>query len=351
MTGPISTKTRLRKRLVGAALVAACLGVVMAPSVGLAQSSSKKQQAAELQDQIEASDVELSALAEKLHVAEARRDEAHQTVLAAEEQIEQAKVEVSRIMDLVRDNLASLYRRNIAGGSLAEIDFSDTADLLKRNEYAEAQNSRDDELLEQLDAAQNDLSAEKAEASQARDAAQTETDTINTAKSALETARAEQQALLDKVTGELAAEVEAERARREQAAKAQYSAEPVNYPDVGPPNGSASQAIAFAKGVIGAGYSTNPRMGPTYDCSGLVSSAWGAAGVSIGGSSGSMYASLPHVPMDAIQPGDLLFWGSGGGSHVALYIGGGQIIDASSSQNAVTQRAIWGSPVGAARVV
>jgi cell wall-associated NlpC family hydrolase len=350
MTGSTSTKTRLRKRLVGAVLVAASLGVVMAPSAALAQTS-KKQQAAELQDQIEASDVELSALAEKLHVAEARRDEAHQTVLAAEEQIERAKVEVSRIMVLVRDNLASLYRRNIAGGSLAEIDFRDTADLLKRNEYAEAQNSRDDALLEELDAAQDDLSAEKAEASQARNAAQAETDTINTAKTALETARAEQQALLDKVTGELAAEVEAERARREQAAKAQYSAEPVNYPDVGPPNGSASQAIAFAKGVIGAGYSTNPRMGPTYDCSGLVSSAWGAAGVSIGGSSGSMYASLPHIPMDAIQPGDLLFWGSGGGSHVALYIGGGQVIDASSSQNAVTQRAIWGSPVGAARVV
>jgi len=119
---------------------------------------------------------------------------------------------------------------------------------------------------------------------------------------------------------------------------------------VGPPNGSASQAIAFARGVVGAGYSTNPRTGPTYDCSGLVSAAWGAAGVSIGGSSGSMYASLPHVPMNAIQPGDLIFWGAGGGSHVALYVGGGTIIDASSSQNAVKERPIWGSPMGAARV-
>jgi cell wall-associated NlpC family hydrolase len=350
MTGRTVNPTRLRRRLLGAALVAASLGAVMAPSVVQAQSTSKQQQAAELQDQIEASDVELSALAEKLHVAEARRDEAHQTVVAAEGQIEEAKAEVARIMDLVRDNLASLYRRNIAGGSLAEIDFSDTADLLKRNEYAEAQNSRDDELLEKLDAAQDDLSAEKAEASQARDAAQAESETIATAKTALEAARGEQQALLDKITGELAAEVAAERARREQATTVQFSAGPVNYPDVGPPNGSAAQAIAFARGVIGAGYSTNPRMGPTYDCSGLVSSAWRAAGVSIGGSSGSMYASLPHVPMDAIQPGDLIFWGAGGGSHVALYIGGGQIIDASSSQNAVTQRGIWGSPVGAARV-
>ncbi len=352
MTGHSTTTTPLRRRIVGAALVAASLAVVMAPSAGVAQSSSKQQQAAELTDQIEASDVELSALAEKMHVAEARRDEAHQTVLAAEEQIKVAKAEVSRIMDLVRANLASLYRRNIGGGSLNEIDFSDTTDLLKRNQYAEAQNSRDDELLDQLAAAQDDLAAEKAEASQARDAAQAETETINTAKTALEAARAEQQALLDKITGELAAEVAAERARREQAAQAKYSnpSGPVNYPDVGPPNGSASQAIAFAKGVLGAGYSTNPRTGPTYDCSGLIISAWGAAGVSLSGSSGSMYASLPHVPMDAIQPGDLIFWGAGGSSHVALYIGGGTIIDASSSQNAVTQRGIWGSPIGAARV-
>ena len=67
-------------------------------------------------------------------------------------------------------------------------------------------------------------------------------------------------------------------------------------------------------------------------------------------SSRAQFASLPHVPMDAIQPGDLIFWGEGGGSHVALYVGGGTIIDASSSQNAVTQRGIWGSPVGAARI-
>jgi cell wall-associated NlpC family hydrolase len=342
-------------RVLGATLAAASIGaMVIAPSVGAAPTTDKKQQAAELQDQIEASDVQLSTLAEKLHAAEARRDEANQTVQNAETQIEQTEAEVAQIIDLVRDNLASLYRRNIAGGSLAEIDFSDTADLLKRNEYAEAQNSRDDELLEKLDAAQDDLAAEKAEAAQARDTAQAETDAINSAKTALEQARGEQQALLDKITGELAAAVEAERAAREAATKEKFSGSSESQEafavDVGPPNGSASQAIAAARSVIGAGYSTNPRMGPTFDCSGLVSWAWQKAGVSIGGSSGSMYASLPHIPLDAVQPGDLLFWGSGGGSHVALYVGGGTIIDASSSQNAVTMRGIWGSPVGAARV-
>ena len=60
----------------------------------------------------------------------------------------------------------------------------------------------------------------------------------------IEAARGQQQALLDKVTGELAAEVAAERARREEAARVKYSAPPASYPDVGPPNGSASRGAS-----------------------------------------------------------------------------------------------------------
>jgi len=355
MTGPSSTIARLPRRLLAALLAGACIGGFSLASTAGAQTASLEQRAAELQDAIEASDVELSGLAEQLHVAEARRDEAQQTVQAAEAQIEAAKQEVSRISALVRENLASLYRRNLRGGDIAELDFSSTADLLKRNEYAQAQNDRDDALLEELEAAQKDLADQKAEAAQARDAAQAESVRIAAAKAELEAARAEQQALLDQVKGELAAAVEAERARREQAARAQFSGGGGGgggsfSVDVGPPNGSAAQAIAAARSVLGAGYSTNPRMGPTFDCSGLVSWAWQQAGVNISGSSGSMYASLPHIPISAAQPGDLIFWGPGGSSHVALYVGGGMIIDASSSQNAVVERAIWGSPIGAARV-
>jgi cell wall-associated NlpC family hydrolase len=78
--------------------------------------------------------------------------------------------------------------------------------------------------------------------------------------------------------------------------------------------------------------------------------AWRAAGVSIPTTSGSEYRALPHIPLSAIQPGDLIFYGPGGSSHVALYIGGGLVIDASGSKNGVVMRAIWGSPIGAARV-
>lgn len=352
------TPTRVRRRTLStiAATVAITAGAVAAASPVGAQIDDKRQQAAALQDQIEASDVQVGALAEELHVAEAKRDAAQAAVADAQTQIQDAKQEVRRIKDLVEQNLASLYRRTIRGDSSAEIDLDDSNDLLKRGQYSEAQASRDDRLLERLARAEDDLAFQRDESQRARDAAAAETEKINAAKAAVEAARGEQQALLDQVTGELAAALEAERARREETARVKFST-PVpastgssSYPDVGPPNGSASQAIAFARGVIGAGYSTNPRMGPTYDCSGLTTMAWRAAGVNIPTVSGTQYAGLPHVPLDAIQPGDLIFWGPGGSAHVALYIGGGQIIDASSSQGQVTQRGIWGSPIGAARV-
>lgn len=352
---PPSVRVARRPARVVAAVVVlatALTGALASTASAAPAQPSLQQQASTLQDQIEASDIQISALSEKLATAIAQQTSAQQTVADAEAQIAVAKAEVKRISTLVEENLASLYRRTLRGETGASFFSGDWNDLLRRGQYADAQNSRDDSMLQQLDAAQQDLSATRSEAAKARDTAAAEGAQIASAKSAVEAARAGQQSLLDKVTGQIAAAVAAEKARRAQAAVAKLATSVGGgpYPNVGPPNGSASQAISYARQVIGAPYSTNPRMGPSYDCSGLVFKAWEAAGVGIPSTSGSMYGALPHVPMDAIQPGDLIFWGAGGGSHVALYVGGGQIIDAGASSG-VSQRGIWGSPVGAARVV
>jgi cell wall-associated NlpC family hydrolase len=225
-------------------------------------------------------------------------------------------------------------------------------ELSRRREYSKVMAQRDNRLFKQLASAKADLTRQKEDAQKARDAAAAEGAVIQSAKSKVEKAKADQQVILGHVQGQLVAAVAQERAAREAAARALFSASagPVSYPNVGPPNGSASQAIAFARGVLGAPYSTNPRFGPSYDCSGLTYSAWHAAGIEIPKVSGTQYAGLPHVPLNAIQPGDLLFWGPGGSQHVALYVGNGTIIDASSSQGKVVERGIWGNPIGAARV-
>src|SRR6266849_1111138 len=96
----------------------------------------------------------------------------------------------------------------------------------------------------------------------------------------------------------------------------------------GPTSTQAGQAVAFAYAQLGCPY-VYGGTGPCqrgYDCSGLAQAAWAAAGVQIPRDSYSQWAALPHVPLSSLEPGDLLIYNGEG--HVAIYVGGGYIIDA-----------------------
>lgn len=104
------------------------------------------------------------------------------------------------------------------------------------------------------------------------------------------------------------------------------SSAPVTYS--GPTSTQAQKAVAFAYAQLGCPY-VYGGTGPChsgFDCSGLAQAAWAAAGVSIPRDSYEQWAGLPHVSTSALEPGDLLIYNGEG--HVAIYVGGGYIIDA-----------------------
>jgi peptidoglycan DL-endopeptidase CwlO len=90
--------------------------------------------------------------------------------------------------------------------------------------------------------------------------------------------------------------------------------------------GAARVAVAYALSKVGDAYVWGATGPGTFDCSGLVMSAWAAAGVSIPRTTYQQWAALPHVPSSAIRPGDLAFFDGEG--HVAMYIGNGKYVDA-----------------------
>ena len=96
----------------------------------------------------------------------------------------------------------------------------------------------------------------------------------------------------------------------------------------GPTSTQAEKAVAFAYNQLGCPYvygGTGPcHMG--FDCSGLAQAAWAYAGVAIPRTSYEQWAALPHVSFSSVEPGDLLIFNGEG--HVAIYVGGGYIIDA-----------------------
>ncbi|MEP7025278.1 MAG: C40 family peptidase, partial [Actinomycetota bacterium] len=97
----------------------------------------------------------------------------------------------------------------------------------------------------------------------------------------------------------------------------------------GPTSTQAEKAVAFAYAQIGKPYVWGATGPGSYDCSGLMMAAWASAGVSIPRDTYGEWAGLPHLPVSQIQPGDLVMYDAEG--HVAMYVGGGYLIDAPHS--------------------
>jgi cell wall-associated NlpC family hydrolase len=95
-----------------------------------------------------------------------------------------------------------------------------------------------------------------------------------------------------------------------------------------PASGRAGAAVAFAMAQRGDPYVYGGTGPNGWDCSGLTSGAWAAAGVGIPRTSQAQLYGLPRVPLSAVQPGDIIVY-YGGASHVGMYIGGGMIVHAS----------------------
>ena len=111
------------------------------------------------------------------------------------------------------------------------------------------------------------------------------------------------------------------------------------------------KAVAFAYAQLGKPYQWGATGPGSYDCSGLVQAAWASAGVSIPRTTYAQWAALPHISTSALEPGDLLYFDGVG--HVAIYVGGGYIIDAPQTGQDVQKIPLAGwyksTLVGAAR--
>ncbi|WP_439646748.1 C40 family peptidase [Lacticaseibacillus saniviri] len=100
-------------------------------------------------------------------------------------------------------------------------------------------------------------------------------------------------------------------------------------PGVANPTAVAA-VINLARQQIGKPYAWGGKGPTSFDCSGLMSYVFqNAVGKAIGGWTVPQESSGVRVSISALKPGDLVFWGNAGNTyHVALYVGGGQMIDA-----------------------
>ena len=124
---------------------------------------------------------------------------------------------------------------------------------------------------------------------------------------------------------------EPEAAEEEEAAPAPAPA-PEPAPAPSHSGSAASTAINAAMGYLGTPYVWAGESAAGLDCSGLTMVSYAAAGVELTHSSRVQYGEGSLVPLDAAQPGDLVFWSSDGSQsgiyHVAIYLGDDMMIEA-----------------------
>jgi cell wall-associated NlpC family hydrolase len=327
--------------------------VVLVGSAGAGQLSTAKAKAAQIEQEITSTGQQITALDQQYLAAQAKKAGIDQEIAATQAKVAQAHLVVARDQATLRRAAVDAY---VTGGSaatqnplfsgnqsstLAAREYSSIAEGNLGTAVAELHNSEN-----QLNAQESSLRAQDSQAAQA----------VSTAQSAEQRAQgieAQQKAALAQVNSQITTLIKQQQAQAAQAAQAAAQAQilaaqqaaaqqaaaqqAAGQPSTTPPppsaGGAGAAAVAAAESQLGVPYrwaAETPKgtPNPGFDCSGLTAWAWGQAGVPLPHYSGAQMADSTPVPITDLQPGDLLFYGPGGSDHVAMYIGGGQMIEA-----------------------
>lgn len=129
------------------------------------------------------------------------------------------------------------------------------------------------------------------------------------------------------------------------AAKTEYRAvTKAAAPAPAPQVSQGERIVSIAKSKIGSPYVYGAAGPDAFDCSGFTSWVYAQAGKSIPRTSQAQASAGQSVPLSQIQPGDIVAY-YGGASHVAIYAGNGQIIDALNSGIPVGYRDLHMMPI------
>ncbi len=278
----------------------------------------------ELTSQVEKVNEDLLAAKTDLDKKNAALAQANQDLAAAQAAIDQAAADEESFRGQV-DNLTSASFQGARFNKLsALLTGSSAEDFLERASALGVLAADNEEALSKLTGAVNLAEEAKKKAADAQQRAQDATTAA--------------QQLTDQVTktrDDLNKQIDQVEDAYEQLSGSDKDAlrgEEDNSIFIAPP-GAGGQAAAAAMSQRGKPYVWGAEGPNSYDCSGLTLWAYRQVGVSLPHSSRAQYGYGKSVAYGQWQPGDLLFYGGSPGSihHVAMYVGDGMLVHASTS--------------------
>jgi len=329
-------------RLVAALAVTGMVAGYALPSASADSVASKKAQAQALANQINTLGNKEAALGEQYDAAVLAAQSTAAKIKLQEASVAAANANAGQARSAIQADAIDAY---VNGGTLASVagqnnEMQQADGGLLASEYLNTLASTQTDNLDAYHSAATNARIATAQLESLQKQQTQAAAATSAARNAAANAQAQLQSTLGQVKGQLAtlvAQVQAAqqaadaRAAQSRLASTQsssssgggfsFSSKPI------PAGAGAGEAVAAALSRVGDPYVWGGAGPNVFDCSGLVMWAWAHAGVSLPHFSGAQYADTTHIPMSDLEPGDLVFFADTG-QHVAMYIGGGMIVEA-----------------------
>ncbi|MGQ0632181.1 MAG: NlpC/P60 family protein [Sporichthyaceae bacterium] len=332
---PASRLSPLRRALV-AACAAMSLAVVSLPGAVAAPRLDLD----DARRQVESMYHKAEQATERYNDARIALRDAERLFSRAQRRSADQQAKVSTLQKQVGALAAEAYRNGGLDRTLQLVFSTDPDAFLDRASSLDALGAREAAALRQVIEARRELRANQVAASQQLAVVEKQRQTLAKEKSEVEKNLRAARAVLNRLQ-------DSDRARLARASRDNSRDLLKDLPVVN--SARAAKAVKFALAQLGDRYVWSAAGPDAWDCSGLTMMAWRQAGVSLPHSSAQQYATGRKIPREALQPGDLVYFYSPI-SHVALYIGNGQIVDAPNPGKPVQIRPLDTMPyVGATR--
>ncbi|WP_053754039.1 NlpC/P60 family protein [Streptomyces sp. MMG1533] len=262
---------------------------------------------------------EAEQAAEAYNKADERADGLREEVGTAQDGIARQQERINRMREALGSLAGAQYRSGGLDPSLALLFSDDPDDYLDKASVLDRITTQQAGELEDLQEAMRELAQERSEAAEKLGELEKSRKAVASHKRTVENKLAKARALLNALpAGERDAFGRASRSGRS------------DMPDLGgvvPPSARAAAAIAAARSALGRPYVWGANGPSGFDCSGLMQWSYAQAGVSLPRTSQGQRHAGRQVPLSQAQPGDLVTYRSDA-SHVAMYMGNGQVIHA-----------------------
>jgi cell wall-associated NlpC family hydrolase len=362
-----------RNRVFATLAVASALGatsmVVASSSPASAdQISDAQAQAAAISAKLNATKAQIQVLAGQVNQADYKLSQLQGQIAANQAQVTKDHDQVTKDQGQLQVQAISDYTNSGTSNTATQLFTSNVNTSGIRSEYSSIATGNVTSTIDRLHTAQAALAASQATLEQQKTQAQAARDSLASSQSQADALASQDQATLASVDANIQQLVKQQQAAQAaaQAAAAQAAfnqkvaaskatqvqqtrttttpsstssgsssgssggGSTVVTPSAPPPplSSGAAGAVQAAEREIGVPYVWGGTTPAGFDCSGLVMWAYDQVGISLPHYSGAQYADTTHISIADIEPGDLLFYGPGGDDHVAMYVGGGSMIEA-----------------------